>query len=240
MLSNAFNPLDIKPLSDTDENAAFPFEHFAPLPVIEEPIIVEAEQEQKPDNSAEQRIAQLEAMLAEKHTFDANMEREAYDKAYLAGEKAGLALGQKRAEQILERMEQLQQQAEQQVNELRAGMSEAIADIGGMLAEWLVGEITRSDRERMLAMAERAARTFPETDKMVMAVNQDDFSQLERLLEESDFKPHLLIDSSVKPGCMRIANEAQDVLIDPRAPIAEAVAQLKRELRAGEGVEHSS
>ena len=69
-----------------------------------------------------------------------------------------------------------------------------------------------------------------------MVVHQDDFSQFEKLLSESDFKPHLLTDNSVKPGCMRIASEAQDVLIDPHASIAEALVQLKKDLLSGDSV----
>jgi len=42
------------------------------------------------------RMQQLEKMLAEKHDSQAAIERDAYDKAYAAGEKAGLALGRKR------------------------------------------------------------------------------------------------------------------------------------------------
>ncbi|ATX78582.1 Flagellar biosynthesis/type III secretory pathway protein FliH [Mariprofundus aestuarium] len=229
MFNNSLDPLALKQVSRKEEKSPFPYKDFSPSKPQE--II-----ERAPEISAESRIKQLEAMLTEKHSFDANLERESYDKAYLSGEKAGLALGQKRAEQILEKMQQLQEQTQQQLDEIRNTMSEAVIDIGGMLAEWLVGEITADDRARLLTIAKKAARSFPETDRMVLVVHQDDFSQFERLLTDSDFKIHLLTDNSVKPGCMRVASEAQDILIDPRAPIAEAVAQLKQELLSGESV----
>ncbi|MES0371706.1 MAG: hypothetical protein ABUK11_05450, partial [Mariprofundaceae bacterium] len=46
-----------------------------------------------------QRMDQLEKMLQEAQGRTETVEREAYDKAYNAGEKAGLVLGGKRAEQ---------------------------------------------------------------------------------------------------------------------------------------------
>ena len=219
----------MKLVSETQEKTPFPYGDFSPQQPTGAP-------EKASELSGASRLEQLETMLAEKHSFDANLERESYDKAYLSGEKAGLALGQKRAEQILEKMQQLQEQTQQQLDEIRNTMGEAVIDISGMLAEWLVGDITADDRARLLAMAESAARSFPETDRMVMVVHQDDFSQFEKLLSESDFKPHLLTDSSVKPGCMRIASEVEDILIDPCVSIAEALAQLKKDLLPGDSV----
>jgi len=229
MLNHSLDPLDLKLVSKTQEKAPFPYGDFSPQQPGRAP-------KKASQLSGASRLNQLEAMLAEKHSFDANLERESYDKAYLSGEKAGLALGQKRAEQILEKMQRLQEQTQQQLDEIRNTMGEAVIDISGMLAEWLVGEITADDRARLLSMAEKAARSFPETDKMIMVVHQDDFSQFEKLLSESDFKPHLLTDLSVKPGCIRIASEAQDILIDPHASIAEALVQLKKDLLSGDSI----
>lgn len=230
MLNHSLEPLALKLVSGTQEKTTpFPYGDFSPQQPGKAP-------EKVSELSATGRLEQLETMLAEKHSFDANLEREAYDKAYLSGEKTGLALGQKRAEQILEKMQQLQEQTQQQLDEIRNTMCEAVIDISGMLAEWLVGDITADDRARLLTMAESAARNFPETDRMVMVVHQDDFSQFEKLLSESDFKPHLLTDNSVKPGCMRIASEVQDILIDPHASIAEALVQLKKDLLSGDSV----
>lgn len=190
--------------------------------------------EEIPEPSGTSRLKQLETMLAEKHAFDAHLEREAYDKAYLSGEKAGLALGQKRAEQILEKIQRLQEQTQLQLDEIKNTMCEAIIDISGALAEWLVGSITADERMRLLDMAKKAAQILPDTDGIVLIVHPDDFSQFEKLLAESDFEPHLLTDNSVRQGCMRIANEAQDILVDPCESIAEAVAQLKKDILSGE------
>ena len=231
MLNRPLDPLDLKLVAapEAKEKMPFPYGDFAPR----QP---ESAASTSPKPTVTSRLVQLEEMLAEKHSFDANLERESYDKAYLSGEKAGLDLGQKRAEQILEKMQHMQEQTQQQLDEIRNTMCEAVIDISGALAEWLVGEITAEDRARLLSMAEKAARSFPETDKMVMLVHQDDFSQFEKLLSESDFKPHLLTDNSVSPGCMRIASKVQDTLIDPNVAIAEALAKLKIDLLSGDSI----
>ena len=224
MLNHSLSPLDLKLISRKKEKSPFPYEDF--------PSQQSGGAHKKVSRAS--RLEQLEEMLAEKQSFDETLERESYDKAYLSGEKAGLALGQKRAEQILEKMQQMQEQTQHQLDEIKNTMSEAVIDISGMLAAWLVEDITTDDRARLLSLAEKAARSFPEIDNIVMVVHSDDFSQYEKLLSESDFKPHLLTDNSVQPGCMRIANKAQDLLIDPQASIAESLVQLKKDLLSGD------
>lgn len=229
MAGGSLEPLPVRPLSEPlgdQVKAPFPFKSFTSTPIEPAP---------EPEPPQVNRLEQLEKMLAEKHAFDESKEREAYDKAYASGEKAGLALGQKRAEQILEKMQLLQDQARQQLDGIRGEMCEAVLEISAALAEWVVGEITTEDRSRLLAMAERAARELPEVGETVMVVHPGDFSQFEKLLGESDFNPRLRTDSTVKPGCIRIANEEQDILIDPSASIAEAMTRLRRDLLAGDG-----
>ena len=231
MSERALEPLPLKLLGEDytpGGKRSFPFHNFGPVP---QQVIPEPEPQQVQAN----RLEQLERMLAEKHAFDESKEREAYDKAYMAGEKAGLALGQKRAEQILEKMQLLQDQAVQQIDEIRAGMCEAVLDISAALAEWVVGEMTADERGRLLAMAERAARSLPDVGGMTMLVHPADFAQFEKLLTDSDFRPALRTDGSIRPGSVRIANEEQDILIDPTASIAEAVARLRKELLCGDG-----
>ena len=230
MAEHALEPLPLRQL-DGDYVAAaetpFPYRNFTPAPLQEAPVA--------PPQPQVNRLEQLEKMLAEKHAFDESKEREAYDKAYMSGEKAGLALGQKRAEQILEKMQLLQDQAGQQLDEIRTGMCEAVLDIGIALAEWIVGEMTTAERGRLLAMAERASHSLPKLGGMVMLVHPADFAQFEKLIADSDFRPTLRTDGSIRPGSVRLANEEQDILIDPSASIAEAVAQLKKELLSGNG-----
>ena len=231
MAERALEPLPLRRLSEdfaSEEGGTFPYRNFGPVP-----------QQATPEPELQQvqasRLEQLEKMLAEKHAFDESKEREAYDKAYMAGEKAGLALGQKRAEQILEKMQLLQEQTSQQLDEIKAGMCEAVLDISVALAEWIVGEMTADERGRLLAMAERAARSLPDVGDMVMLVHPADFAQFEKLLADSDFHPALRTDGSIRPGSVRIANEEQDILIDPTASIAEAATRLRSELLSGGG-----
>ncbi len=173
------------------------------------------------------RLRQLEAMLARNQEKAAEIEREAYDKAYAAGEKAGLALGQKRAEQILERMQGLLDACAPEFEAVRLAMCEAVVDIGGALAAWLIGDITEAERNRLLDMAKKTAQAMPGMIDMKIAVHPDDYTRMEKLLGETGEERKLIADASVRPGAIRLFSKSRDVLVDPIAAIADGVAHIK-------------
>jgi len=221
MVNQPLKPLDHKSFSREQRGTPFPYSELAAQ-------LVEAKE---PD-----RLHQLEKMLSENKERSAEMEREAYDKAYAAGEKSGLALGSKRAEQILLQMQQILDASESQMGEIHQTMSEAIVDISGALCEWLIGEITDSERNRLLEMAKKTAHGLPEMGRMTLAVHPDDFAQFEKLLAESEMDSPLIADANVARSCIRIFNKTQDVLIDPSTSIAEGVAYIKAELLSDEPI----
>lgn len=180
--------------------------------------------------SENDRLQQLEQMLLESQRRAEKMEKEAYDRAYMAGEKAGLALGKKRAELILAQMQKELDDLKDQVRVIRNAMVEAIVDISGTIAEWIVGEMTASDRERLLALAERAANAFPETDNLVLAVHPEDQEQFETVLRDSINSVPIVADARMERGCIRVFNKEKDVLIDPYAAVRKAVHFVKSEL----------
>ena len=200
-----------------------------PFPYSE--IAKQQEEKKEPD-----RLRQLEQILSENQERSAELEQEAYNKAYTTGEKAGLALGRKRAEQILTQMQQKLDASSSQLDEIRKSLCEAIVDISGALSEWLIGEITTNDRDRLLKMAEKAAHALPEMTNLTLAVHPDVFAQFERLIAEGKSNTPLLADANVEPNCIRIFNKTQDTLIDPRISIAEGVAYCKAELLSDEDI----
>lgn len=212
-------PLNLKTLSREAPASPFPFSELsAPI--------------SRAASGAPDRVNELERMLAEAQDRMAVLEREAYDKAYAAGEKAGMELGRKRAEQILAAMQQALTQTSEQLDGIHRHMSEAVVDIAGSLTEWLVGKMVTEDHTRLLAMAERMSATLPTVSAPGLAIHPDDLEKFERLLEGSDSPWSLLPDITLTPGTIRIFNKEQDILIDPRAMISDAVEQLKKELLA--------
>jgi flagellar biosynthesis/type III secretory pathway protein FliH len=212
-------PLELRTMAHDAGQPAFPFT------ILDAPVAA-------PVPQAPDRVSELEQMLAEAQDRMAVLEREAYDKAYAAGEKAGMELGRKRAEQILERMEAVLAQAGTQLDGMYRDISESIVDIAGFLAEWLVGDIVEAERTRLLSMAEQVSHTMPAASKLGLAVHPDDLGKFEKILGEAGHAWSLLADAALAPGTTRLFTNDQDILLDPKAAIADAIDRLKKELLA--------
>jgi len=172
------------------------------------------------------RMKQLEQMLHEVQGRAEIVEKEAYDKAYLAGEKAGMALGKKRAEQILQTLEASLRGVEASLSSIEHNFSEAALDIAQHIAEQIVGSEIEQDHSKLLEIALQAAAQLPDTSELCIAVSHDDFTSFKRLLDDSDSIAVLTSDSATASGTCRIVSAQQDILIDPIAAVAGYLDQL--------------
>ncbi len=184
------------------------------------------------------RMQQLEQMLEETQGRAEIIEKEAYDKAYLAGEKAGLALGQKRAEQILDTVKDALKEADNELAAIKQAFAEAAMDLGRHIAEQIIGGAIESNAASLFDMAQKAAAQLPETGGLNIAISPDDYSAFNRLLQESPTQHVLSSNASVKTGTCRIISARQDILIDPIAAVADYLVQLRPPLLGRNSHEH--
>jgi len=173
------------------------------------------------------RMQQLEAMLQEAQGRAEIIEKEAYDKAYLAGEKAGMALGKKRGEQILEAMQDSLQGVENELDVIRRSFAEAAMEVAEFIAGQIVGDAAGSDHSRLWDIAKQAATRLPDTNGLRIAVSPDDYALFKRLLEAESSMLVLCIDAGIDSGACRIISSQQDMLIDPVAAVQSCLEQLR-------------
>jgi len=180
----------------------------------------------------EQRMQELERMLQEAQGRAEIMEREAYDKAYAAGEKAGMALGAKRAEQSLEHLDRLLQQAEEQVRNLSNTCNDTVLDIAQAVIEHVLGELGEQRYEMMVATVQQAALQMPSVSDLLLLVNPDDLATFERLMQQEDIgKWRLKPQVDILSGCCRLISQQQDIQIDPEQAVQATLAQLRARLQ---------
>ena len=227
----------LKPLPVTEDKAL----HQAALPSSIYPTLgaatpVAIEMSTPVQAAEEQRMQELERMLQEAQGRAEVMEREAYDKAYAAGEKAGMALGAKRAEQSLEHFDTLLQQAEAQVRNLSDACNDTVLDIAQAVIEHALGELGEQRYEMMLASVQRAALQMPSVSDLLLLVNPDDMGVFERLIKEDNIgKWRLRAQADVPSGCCRLVSQQQDIQIDPEQAIKTMIEQLRMRLQGGGG-----
>ncbi|MDQ6991878.1 MAG: FliH/SctL family protein [Mariprofundus sp.] len=217
----AFNPLTY-PAGSAEEQV--PPSHF--------PFVPGAHTQNMETASTENRAQQLEKMLQEVQGRAEIVEKEAYDNAYLAGEKAGMTLGKRRGEQILDELQTSLNSMEVELTEIRDGFAEAAIDVAEHIAKQIVGE-TLADKAKMIELANKAAAQLPTVSKLHIAVSSDDYTAFKRLLDDDpDSTSVLSADANVESGSCRIISADQDILIDPMAAISNYLMQLRTPLLA--------
>jgi len=195
------------------------------------PFSAQTSEHQTAADPTKNRMLQLEQMLQEAQGRAEIIEKEAYEKAYMAGEKAGMALGKKRGEQILEALQQSLQSAEQQINAIKDAFPEAIMQVASHIAEQIIGDKLTQESAGLLEIARQAATQLPDTEHLRIAVSPDEFALFKRMLDEdNDNALKLCSDASVTDGTCRIISSSQDILIDPIAAVSRYIHQLKPQL----------
>ncbi len=212
------------------EDDGAPKSDLFPYRTIGSEVPPKAEEDERPGQT--DRLRLLEERLAKHQERATQIEQEAHEEAYAAGEKAGLELGGRRAEQILARMRQVLDDGSGQLNEIREHAYCAIMDISGAIAEWLVGEITGDDRARLLQMVRKAADEFPETEHLKIALHPDDLAHIKKLPTGSDEMLPLVPDAAMAPGSARVFSHSRDVLLDPHACIDDFIKRFRDELKS--------
>jgi len=180
----------------------------------------------------EKRMQELENMLKEAQNHAEVMEREAYDKAYAAGEKAGMALGEKRAEQILTSLKELLEQAESELQKLEEQSVDVVMDIAQVILMHVLGKPGEQQQDMLQAAINQADIQFASLIHLTMLVHPDDMQSFERMMDEEKIKQYRLqSDINVAVGSCRLLSVDQDMLIDPSEAMQRSIESVRSQLK---------
>ncbi|MDX8387006.1 MAG: FliH/SctL family protein [Ghiorsea sp.] len=181
-------------------------------------------------NAESQRMNELENMLSEAQSRTAVIEQEAYDKAYAAGEKSGLALGEKRAEQTVEAMETVLLHAEEELKQLQQQSIEAVVDIAQAVITHVMGDDDDNLEQMLEKSVKQALNQFVVGNQgLTLSVNPQElkmFTRMTTLPPESRIRAH----QDVQAGTCRLVSVDQDILIDPKQTIDDALKHIRESL----------
>jgi len=180
----------------------------------------------------EQRMQELEKMLQEAQNHAEVMEREAYDKAYAAGEKAGMALGEKRADQVLTSLKELLEQTELALQKLEEQSVDVVMDIAQVILAHVLGSHGEQQQDMLQAAINKADIQFATLTNLTMLVHPDDMQGFERMMDEEKIKRYRLqSDSNVAEGSCRLLSVDQDMLVDPSEAMQRSVESVRAHLK---------
>ncbi len=224
-------PLPTKEASaNVGKGSRLPYPQIGKSKVKPQPkLIKQWDGKQQQNVSEKKRLTELEDMLNEAQSRAAIVEQEAYDKAYAAGEKAGLALGEKRAEQILETMGKVLSEAERELHRLQYKSVDVVMELTEAVTKEVVGQ-SPEDVQNILAFGVTQAieqLDVSEEDKLVLSVHPHDLDMFKRI-HPLPVKISSDSDGKVEQGSCRLLTKHHDILIDPKGMIDKALLHIKQ------------
>jgi len=183
----------------------------------------QAESNAQQTDPAEARIAELERMLEEMRSKAELAEREAFEKAFAAGEEAGMQLGRKRAETMLAELGELLDEAQRAVERLQEELADAAWDfVEAVVREALGREL--ADAQGLRDAIERALqKELPAKAEVVLVVSPSRLEALQEWLGEHEALLRVQADASLADAQARLMLRAGAVLIDASSAVRRAL-----------------
>ncbi len=176
----------------------------------------------------EARIEELEQLLAQARARSEQLEREAFEKAFQAGEKAGLEVGKKRAEQMLAEMDEVRSALEAEAARVRDVLAEAGWEVLEAVLAHVLGEAF-ADARALRALVDRALAEWPFAEDLILFAPPEFEAAAKALVEEHPLLAHVRVDPALRAPALRIAGKEGDLWLDP----AEAARRFVRRMREG-------
>ena len=188
--------------------------------------------DREPEASEKQRMDELEKMLSEAQSRAAVIEQEAYDKAYAAGEKSGMELGKKRAEQMLQGLHSVLDSARLELQLLQQQSLDAVMDICDAVLHHIMNQ--QPDKSHILQAGVKQAigqLGVNAGDRLVLLIHPQDMGMFEKMRDVLGDIP-FQGSTDVAVGTCRLMSAEQDSLIDPGQMIAHALTHVREQLQA--------
>ncbi|MBF0281265.1 MAG: hypothetical protein HQM07_01660 [Zetaproteobacteria bacterium] len=160
------------------------------------------------------------------------LESEAQDRGYMAGEQAGMKIAQERGMQTIQEMEILIAAMRRDFDTMQQQWATVTIDIAEAMARKALGTLTDVQHLAMISQVKSSAM-ISENSHWVLAVPSEALQHIERLMENvvDPFKL-IVADSKLHAGSVCLKAKEGDVLLNPCEEIHRAAMALKQSIAA--------
>ena len=165
------------------------------------------------------------------------IERQAYEEGFCSGEKAGLEMGQKKMEVLIDRFSNIMQELGTLKKTILESMEENILDLSLLIAEKVVHQEVKAEKDLVLTVVKAALDAAVVSEKINIRLNPSDLEVVTKskpeLQEQLKGSPILKIvkDEGVEPGGCIIETAFGNVDARLDEQMAEIEKALKEELK---------
>lgn len=145
------------------------------------------------------------------------IEREAYEKGYAAGEQAGLEMGERKAAVLLGRLEEIIADIGEMKPRLLRELEPRIVELSTEIARKILAEELRLSPEAIVMIAREAIRKIERSGPVTVRINpmlKDLFERLKPSLLEVHGDIRFEVDPSVSERGAIVSSQAEEVITD--------------------------
>jgi len=145
------------------------------------------------------------------------MERDAYEKGFAAGEKAGLEMGAQKAELLLSRIERMIREIEEFKVQILSEVEPQLLELSCDIARKIVIEELNTKPELIVGMVKEAMRKLERTGPITIKMNpavQELFKRLKPQLLEIHPDVIFDIDPSLVPNAQIVIGASEEIVTD--------------------------
>lgn len=157
------------------------------------------------------------------------IERDAYEKGFAAGERAGLEMGAQKAELLLSRIERMIREIEEFKVQILSEIEPQILELSCSVARKIVIEELNSRPELIVGMVREGMRKLERTGPITIKMNPAVYELFKRL------KPQLLevhpdvifdIDPSLMPNSQIVIGASEEIITDVESQLGNIMEDL--------------
>lgn len=163
------------------------------------------------------QFVELKREIDEKIENLAVLERDAYEKGYLAGEKTGYEIGIKKAETVIEQLNKLISELEEIKEKWILENSKKIIALSIAIAKKIIEKEVAESPETFITIINNAIKKIEKQEKLKLTINPtmvETINRFKKELLESCSKIVINIDPHVSKNFVKIESEKEEVIIN--------------------------
>lgn len=176
------------------------------------------------------RIDRAQEELLQMRQRSEAIERDAYEKGFESGERAGVEMGQRKAAVLIGRLEQMIAEFTAFREDLMKGLEPQLIELGGAIAERILAEELKLRPEAIINIVKEALKKIEKSGTVLIKINPS----LNELFIK--MKPELLemhpdvvfeVDASIPPTGPLVIGQKEEVPTEIGSQVANIVEELR-------------
>lgn len=159
-----------------------------------------------------------------------SIEKEAYEKGFTVGEKAGLDMGERKASILLDKLESLVTDITSMKEKILRDLEPQIFDLAVAIAKRIVVEELSMNPDAIVAIVKEAMKRIQRTGTITIRLNQATYAILLKVKPDLiDIHPDIVFDVDPSASAPVVIGPVQEVITDIDTQIKNIIEDIRKD-----------